>query len=128
MSYIVGTDIGGTFTDFVLYCRETEEVRFWKELTTPVDPIEAVMTGFKEVDDLDQVEKIRLGTTIATNALLTRRGATWLTSRPGVSVISRSSSEVTGAVITISVGSRRSPLSKGAIVMRSMSGFPPVER
>jgi N-methylhydantoinase A len=76
MSYIVGTDIGGTFTDFVLYCRETEEVRFWKELTTPLDPIEAVMTGLKEVDDLDQVEKIRLGTTIATNALLTRRGAT----------------------------------------------------
>jgi N-methylhydantoinase A len=75
MSYIVGTDIGGTFTDFVLYCRETEEVRFWKELTTPLDPIEAVMTGLKEVDDLDQVEKIRLGTTIATNALLTRRGA-----------------------------------------------------
>jgi N-methylhydantoinase A len=75
MSYIVGTDIGGTFTDFVLYCRETEEVRFWKELTTPLDPIDAVMTGLKEVDDLEQIEKIRLGTTIATNALLTRRGA-----------------------------------------------------
>ncbi len=75
MSYIVGTDIGGTFTDFVLYCRESGEVRFWKELTTPQDPIEAVIAGLKQVGDLDRVEKIRLGTTIATNALLTRRGA-----------------------------------------------------
>jgi N-methylhydantoinase A len=76
MSHIVGTDIGGTFTDFVLYCRESGEIRFWKELTTPQDPIEAVMTGLREVGDLNLVEKLRLGTTIATNALLTRRGAT----------------------------------------------------
>lgn len=71
----VGTDIGGTFTDFVLYRRDSGEIRFWKELTTPQDPIEAVMTGLREVGDLTSVAKIRLGTTIATNALLTRRGA-----------------------------------------------------
>jgi N-methylhydantoinase A len=71
----VGTDIGGTFTDFVLYRRESGEIRFWKELTTPQDPIEGVMMGLREVGDLSSVEKIRLGTTIATNALLTRRGA-----------------------------------------------------
>jgi len=72
---IVGIDIGGTFTDFVVYYRESGEIRFWKELTTPQDPIEAVIAGLKEVDDLNLVEKLRLGTTIATNALLTRRGA-----------------------------------------------------
>lgn len=72
---IVGIDIGGTFTDFVVYYRESGEIRFWKELTTPQDPIEAVIAGLKEVDDLHLVEKLRLGTTIATNALLTRRGA-----------------------------------------------------
>ena len=71
----VGTDIGGTFTDFVLYRRDSGEIRFWKELTTPQDPIEAVMKGLRAVGDLTSVEKIRLGTTIATNALLTRRGA-----------------------------------------------------
>ena len=72
---IVGIDIGGTFTDFVVYYRESGEIRFWKELTTPQDPIEAVIAGLKEVGDLNLVEKLRLGTTIATNALLTRRGA-----------------------------------------------------
>ena len=72
---IVGIDIGGTFTDFVVYYRKSGEIRFWKELTTPRDPIEAVIAGLKEVDDLNLVEKLRLGTTIATNALLTRRGA-----------------------------------------------------
>jgi len=56
-----------------VYYRESGEIRFWKELTTPQDPIEAVIAGLKEVDTL--VEKLRLGTTIATNALLTRRGA-----------------------------------------------------
>src|SRR5258708_35406697 len=76
MLNIVGTDIGGIFPDFVLYCRESGEIRFWKELTTPQDPLEAVMAGLREVGDLNLVEKLRLGTTIATNALLTRRGAT----------------------------------------------------
>jgi N-methylhydantoinase A len=75
MRNIVGIDIGGTFTDFVLYRQQSGKIEFWKEPTTPEDPIEAVIAGLKRVADLSLADKIRLGTTIATNALLTRRGA-----------------------------------------------------
>jgi N-methylhydantoinase A len=74
MQNIIGIDIGGTFTDFVLYLQESNKIEFWKELTTPQDPIAAVIRGLKRVPDLTLTDKIRLGTTIATNALLTRRG------------------------------------------------------
>lgn len=75
MSTIIGIDIGGTFTDFVSYSSETGTIENWKNLTTPAEPIEGVMEGLARVTDLEAVNKVRLGTTIATNALLTRRGA-----------------------------------------------------
>jgi N-methylhydantoinase A len=75
MQNIVGIDIGGTFTDFVYYLRQSKKIEFWKELTTPADPVAAVIAGLKRVPNMTATDKIRLGTTIATNALLTRRGA-----------------------------------------------------
>jgi N-methylhydantoinase A len=74
MQNIVGIDIGGTFTDFVYYLRQSKKIEFWKELTTPDDPVAAVIAGLQRVPSLTVADKIRLGTTIATNALLTRRG------------------------------------------------------
>ncbi|MFB2549991.1 hydantoinase/oxoprolinase family protein [Ensifer soli] len=75
MSKVIGIDIGGTFTDFVSYNSATGAIDNWKNLTTPKEPIEGVLQGLEQVDNLSGVAKIRLGTTIATNALLTRRGA-----------------------------------------------------
>lgn len=75
MSKVIGIDIGGTFTDFVSYNSATGAIENWKNLTTPSEPIEGVLQGLDQVEDLAAVSKIRLGTTIATNALLTRRGA-----------------------------------------------------
>lgn len=75
MRKLIGIDIGGTFTDFVTYDPETNKIDNWKNLTTPSEPIKGVMQGLEKMDDLESVEKARLGTTIATNALLTRRGA-----------------------------------------------------
>ena len=72
---IIGIDIGGTFTDFVAYDAETGSIKNWKNLTTPKEPIKGVLQGLAQHDNLAAVSKIRLGTTIATNALLTRRGA-----------------------------------------------------
>ncbi|MDH1270773.1 hydantoinase/oxoprolinase family protein [Rhizobium pusense] len=72
---IIGIDIGGTFTDFVSYDASTGTIENWKNLTTPAEPIEGVLQGLEKVEDLPTVGKMRLGTTIATNALLTRRGA-----------------------------------------------------
>jgi N-methylhydantoinase A len=71
-------DIGGTFTDVVL---ETEGVHVTtKVLTTPRAPEQGVMAGFEKVLALSDLEPsdIRLvihGTTLATNALIERRGA-----------------------------------------------------
>lgn len=75
MRKLIGIDIGGTFTDFVTYDPDSNKIDNWKNLTTPSEPIKGVMQGLEKMDNLESVEKARLGTTIATNALLTRRGA-----------------------------------------------------
>ncbi len=74
MRYLVGVDIGGTFTDFVAYDRETNGLKVWKNASTPSEPIESVLTGLSDLGALESVEHLRLGTTIATNALLERKG------------------------------------------------------
>ncbi len=68
----VGVDVGGTFTDLVALTEDgTIEVR--KVVTTPVDPTLAL---FKALDALSvSIDVLIHGTTIATNALLERRGA-----------------------------------------------------
>lgn len=73
-------DIGGTFTDFVLQDGRTGEMRFWKVLSTPQDLSIAVIEGVKvllEQADLapQSVDTILHATTIATNAILERKGA-----------------------------------------------------
>src|ERR1041385_7664949 len=81
----VGIDVGGTFTDF--YVREPgREPIIHKVLSTPADPSVGVITGLRELagwfgEPLDlpgfmtMVEVIVHGTTVTTNATLTRRGA-----------------------------------------------------
>src|SRR5699024_7280047 len=73
--FISGIDVGGTFTDFVSFNKDTGDVSVWKNLTTPSDPIEGVLTGLEKYDDVGDIERIRHGTTIATNAILERKGA-----------------------------------------------------
>ncbi|MCW5770127.1 MAG: hydantoinase/oxoprolinase family protein [Rhodospirillaceae bacterium] len=79
--YRIGIDVGGTFTDFLLM-GETGTGRIFKVLSTPDDPSEAVFRGMAEMaaaDGLDTaaflaaVDRIVLGTTVTTNAVLTRR-------------------------------------------------------
>ncbi len=67
---ILGIDIGGTFTDFVLLC--DGRLTMWKLPTTPDDPSQALLQG---VALYGMPDTLVHGTTIATNALLERRGA-----------------------------------------------------
>ena len=69
----IGVDVGGTFTDLVAIS-PGGEVSVRKVLTTPSDQSEAV-AGALDGFDAKQVERIVHGTTIATNALLERKGA-----------------------------------------------------
>ncbi len=65
----VGADTGGTFTDLV-----AEDGSITKVLSTPGDPGRAVREGLGELE-ADHPRLLAHGTTVATNALLERRGA-----------------------------------------------------
>jgi N-methylhydantoinase A len=70
---IVAVDVGGTFTDICVLTRETGELRVAKVPSTG-DPIRGVMAGVEQAGiDLSQVALFSHGTTVATNALITRR-------------------------------------------------------
>jgi N-methylhydantoinase A len=68
--HILGVDIGGTFTDFVLL--RDGEITVDKRLSTPDDPARALLAG---VEGLGAPHTLIHGTTVATNALLEQRGA-----------------------------------------------------
>jgi N-methylhydantoinase A len=71
----VGVDIGGTFTDFAVL--EDGALRVHKRLSSPHDPAESMLAGLSEVSggDLARLATVAHGTTVATNALLERKGA-----------------------------------------------------
>ena len=56
MQYRLGIDIGGTFTDFVAFNEASRELKAWKNLSTPHDPIEGVMTGLKAFGDIGEID------------------------------------------------------------------------
>jgi N-methylhydantoinase A len=79
----IGIDVGGTFTDLVAV-DERGQVTLAKAASTPADPSLGVMDGLARLAlelDLDmgkllsRTERIVHGTTVATNALLERKGA-----------------------------------------------------
>src|SRR5205823_13652331 len=76
----VGLDIGGTFTDFVLYDGERRRIALYKCLTTPQDPSIAALEGLGALIAeagiaLADVREIIHGTTLVTNAIIERRGS-----------------------------------------------------
>lgn len=76
----VGFDIGGTFTDFILYDAAEGAVTLHKRLTTPHDPAEAALKGLAELVEmrgitLTDVSEMVHGTTLVTNAVIERKGA-----------------------------------------------------
>ncbi len=82
MSYRIGIDVGGTFTDFLLIGEGRRLVH--KTSSTPDDPSRGLVVGLEEIAaqlGLDlatfvaELELIVHGTTVTTNAVLTHRGA-----------------------------------------------------
>jgi N-methylhydantoinase A len=70
----IGIDIGGTFTDFVVYNTVDKKVKTFKILSDPVNPGKTVINGLKNIN-LDDNNQIIHGSTVATNTLLERKGA-----------------------------------------------------
>jgi len=80
MSYRLGVDVGGTFTDFLLLNEDTGETKTAKVPSTPEDSSIGVLNGVAKICDSSDIDPsdIKLvmhGTTVATNAVLTGRGA-----------------------------------------------------
>ena len=78
--YRIGIDVGGTFTDLFLLDQRSGAVARHKLPSTPGDPRLAPLAGIRQIlaqvgADGAQVAFVGLGTTVATNVLLERKGA-----------------------------------------------------
>ncbi len=73
--WIVGVDVGGTFTDVFAIHPETGQVKTAKTPSTPADQSIGFLNGLTAVAQLDAIGAVVHGTTVGTNALLERRGA-----------------------------------------------------
>jgi N-methylhydantoinase A len=76
VSVVLGIDTGGTFTDFVLVDEERRAITTAKVPSTPSDPAAAIAAGLARLDGVERVDRVVIGTTVATNAVLERRGPT----------------------------------------------------
>ena len=73
---VIGVDVGGTFTDILALDEHSEEVRVFKIPSTREDQSIGFLEGILEVsENVKDVGTIIHGTTVATNALLERKGA-----------------------------------------------------
>ncbi|MEO3388605.1 hydantoinase/oxoprolinase family protein [Mesorhizobium sp. CAU 1741] len=79
-NWFIGVDVGGTFTDLYAFNRDEGTVALHKTSSTPQNPAEAIINGLRELAaksnvPLDAMASLAHGTTVATNALIQRRGA-----------------------------------------------------
>ncbi len=81
MTYRLGVDVGGTFTDVLLVEETSGETWRAKTASTPADQAIGVLNGISQVCraadiSLAEVAQVLHGTTVATNAILEGKGAT----------------------------------------------------
>jgi N-methylhydantoinase A len=76
MRKIVGVDVGGTYTDVVLVDEERDSIQIAKVFSTPGDQAMGLMAGLAETGSAPaELSMLIHGTTVATNAVIERRGA-----------------------------------------------------
>ncbi|HET9693429.1 MAG TPA: hydantoinase/oxoprolinase family protein [Steroidobacteraceae bacterium] len=80
MTYRLGVDVGGTFTDLLLVNDKTGQTWKAKVSSTPADQSEGVLRGIERVCGLaaispEEIDHVMHGTTVATNTVLTGTGA-----------------------------------------------------
>ena len=80
MSWTIGVDVGGTFTDFFAANDDTGAIHVHKTSSTPSNPADAILNGLSALCDkyeipLDAINRLSHGTTVATNALIQRTGS-----------------------------------------------------
>ncbi len=80
MTWTVGVDVGGTFTDFFAVRDEDGTTAAHKTLSTPKNPTVAISRGLRELCDrngiaMRDIGRFSHGTTVGTNTLIQRNGA-----------------------------------------------------
>ena len=80
MAYNVAVDVGGTFTDVLVFDEQSGELTEGKVLSTPDDPSQGVVTGIeatcKKVGiSFEDLNLLFHGTTVVTNMILTNTGS-----------------------------------------------------
>ena len=80
MTYRLGVDVGGTFTDLLLVDESSGETYMAKVPSTPDDSSVGVLNGISRITEQSNIDPAKVaqvmhGTTVATNAILTRKGA-----------------------------------------------------
>jgi len=76
MTLKVAIDVGGTFTDLMVFDSENKKSFAIKVISNPKNPIEAVLNAIKVGNlKMEEIETIIHGTTVATNSLLEKKGA-----------------------------------------------------
>ncbi|MCE0485255.1 hydantoinase/oxoprolinase family protein [Ornithinimicrobium sediminis] len=80
MTFRLGVDVGGTFTDILLINEDTGETFRGKTSSTPQDQSVGVLRGIEQVCraagvSVSEVGEVLHGTTVATNAILEKKGA-----------------------------------------------------
>ena len=80
MTYNLGVDVGGTFTDVIVFDESTHELTIDKVLSTPANPSEGVLRGVEEATEkagtsVSELDLLFHGTTVVTNMLLEETGS-----------------------------------------------------
>ena len=80
MSYRLGVDVGGTFTDLLLFNEATREMVLAKVPSVPTNQALGIIAGLKKISGQAGITPADIalfmhGTTVATNAILEGKGA-----------------------------------------------------
>jgi N-methylhydantoinase A len=80
MGWIIGVDVGGTFTDFYAANSVSGAIHVGKTSSTPANPADAILNGLdalckKHNIPMQEIERVSHGTTVGTNALIQRTGS-----------------------------------------------------
>ena len=81
MSYRLGVDVGGTFTDLLLFDEDSERVILEKVPTTTANQAQGIVRGIEKITRRAgiaprEISLLLHGTTVATNAILEKKGVT----------------------------------------------------
>lgn len=111
--YRIGIDIGGTFTDLVLYNEDLKTTEITKTTTTPESPFVGAQKGMSNLRvNLKSLSDFTHGTTIGTNAIIQKKGArVAMITTNGMRDILEADSGVRGILYDIK-GRRAEPLVK----------------